>query len=1474
MASSSSSLNININVVSGNATQGVKILTTNFNNFNNVIKDSSKTINDYSNNVKNSSKVINDNSNTVKNNTKNIHDNSTNIDRSTKVINNYRTVVQGASSSTSAFSQTLSSTTVALTAMTAGFGKLFQDVSSVATEFDKNMRNVNSIMRESESQFQYFSDQVREISKMKEVSDTATGVSKALYQVASSGFSGAEGLQLTAIASKAASAGMTQTEVSVRALTTLMNAYNQKTLPDAAKFSDELFTVVDRGVITFEQLANNLGSVLAQASSVGVKFPELGAGFIVMTKAGISAAESETALTNLLRSISGASPQAQAAAKKMGIELSDTALKTKGLGGVLEDLVRVTRGSASEMDKLIPEARAAKAALTLGKLGAKEFKEELERLAHATDNGGATQRALSEQMKSFSFSMNQVKAIIEDLKIEYGLLVMKGLTPLLDTGKEVLEFFRYLPDPVKKSMLAIGGFTLALGSLMLALKALVFTFGGLAGIFASGGALLAGLAKLKALYITLALFMSPGQILIVGLAAVAAAFYGIQKAIQAAGSAMDWFAQKSKDNKILELTNKKKTKSLSGASEYQARKGQNLSVSDLEGYKSDVQGLISSSSDAGAMARNRNLALEIQKRIDGQKALQKAEKDKNDAKAKANDAAVAADKKAEEAAAAKKEAEKQADKAREEANKKAEAEYKKLFDLEEEKLLRIEESLKSGKITEKQALQQSIQVYNNKKALYDKESKDARLFEDARREAGLNVIQTNIKIIEEKKKLVGDTKELDKAEKESYLALLRVKAEGAKDNYKLQLQLIEAERKNAIDLLDKEKNTVKGYNTDVARINLDANQKQEALNAERIANDKKLNDALISNAKQAADALANSQKKVIEADKEAKAEKEKLYDSLLKQLNDIGNSLLNSSDAFVGSLGAIVATGSSVFQTLTNSAKDLTKAMSGDMTGILGLVNTGITELVRSGNAIAMAFKNLGDAQKGGDTAMEDFVKYDENLASSVPFIGEGLAVINRRLYEMAGAVNSPEMTKNIDKFSSIIANATKEVTEVQKEYNKGAFDSIKKTLEGEKEANKKALELAEEEKKAKEKLIEESIKSREDLMKRAYDAEKQLAQDSFNFQKKLLDDYVKIQETKVSGIKTKIQELQDLIYGKKQSATQNKALSEQFSKATGQAGLSADLIASPALFDERMNQESLNISNLELSGASQDSLNKRKMEQAAKVFVYNSTKAKELANDINRQKDAQDLQKKAQDAQKQYYELAKIQTDDQIQSQINIEANALSTEQKVLDEKIRTANEYENYFNNTVMVEIDNRYKLSADAWLSYMKTANISWSKDLESKMGVTLSQFKNVVSLQSSGIKTGSPVSGLKEGESYDAWINRIKLEDAKAEQARQNKMSGKTGANFGNAFANVPRFASGGVTEGGLNYLHPKEMILNQSQQANLFQMLNSPRPNMAGNATIMVSVSGNNINSQMDVNNIASQISNSIAKEYRKISSGY
>ena len=47
-------------------------------------------------------------------------------------------------------------------------------------------------------------------------------------------------LKMVGVASKAASAGLTTTETSVTALSSLMNAYNRKTLKDSIEFSDQL----------------------------------------------------------------------------------------------------------------------------------------------------------------------------------------------------------------------------------------------------------------------------------------------------------------------------------------------------------------------------------------------------------------------------------------------------------------------------------------------------------------------------------------------------------------------------------------------------------------------------------------------------------------------------------------------------------------------------------------------------------------------------------------------------------------------------------------------------------------------------------------------------------------------------------------------------------------------------------------------------------------------------------------------------------------------------------------------------------------------------------------------------------------------------------------------------------------------------------------------------------------------------------
>lgn len=369
--------------------------------------------------------------------------------------------------------------TLAITAMSAAVAKLGESVASLSMDFDKQLRNVNSLVQASETQFKTFGESIKELTKNKDIVNGPVDLAKAMYQLVSSGFEAENALKMVGVASKAASAGLTTTETSVTALSSLMNAYNRKTLKDSIEFSDQLFRVVDKGVISFEQLSSNLGSVNAVAASAGVNFKEVGAAFIELTRAGISASESETAIANLIRSIANPSKEAAEFAKMLGVELGDTALQTKGLSGVMNELSKAANGSLTIMSEMIPETRAAKAALTLAKDGASGFTRALGEMETAA---GSTDRALSQQSKSFSFQMQKMKQSLDVLKIEFGDIINNAMMPFIANIKYMIEGFIKLDRNTKESIVQVGFFAIALGGVLATMKLLniaVGVFGGL-----------------------------------------------------------------------------------------------------------------------------------------------------------------------------------------------------------------------------------------------------------------------------------------------------------------------------------------------------------------------------------------------------------------------------------------------------------------------------------------------------------------------------------------------------------------------------------------------------------------------------------------------------------------------------------------------------------------------------------------------------------------------------------------------------------------------------------------------------------------------------------------------------------------------------------------------------------------------------------------------------------------------------------
>lgn len=293
-------------------------------------------------------------------------------------------------------------------------------------QFDKGMRNVNSIAQLSEKQLNSLSQSVLDLAGP--TAQSPVKLSEGLYDLVSSGFNAAESLKILRSSANAATAGLTTTEISTKTVAAVLNAYQQPARK-ASDVSDVLFRTVDRGVISFEELASTVGDVLPFASSLDIGLRGVGASVATMTKAGISAPEAMTRIKNVMVTMLKPGEDLGKAIKSLGFESGEALIHQKGFQGSLEALTGTTDGSKEAIAALFPNIRALGGVLALTGKNTQAAEQDLRGMK---DAAGATSRALSQQSKSVSFQWNRLKASAEVLAIEMG-------SKLVPAANEVLE---------------------------------------------------------------------------------------------------------------------------------------------------------------------------------------------------------------------------------------------------------------------------------------------------------------------------------------------------------------------------------------------------------------------------------------------------------------------------------------------------------------------------------------------------------------------------------------------------------------------------------------------------------------------------------------------------------------------------------------------------------------------------------------------------------------------------------------------------------------------------------------------------------------------------------------------------------------------------------------------------------------------------------------------------------------------------
>jgi TP901 family phage tail tape measure protein len=342
-------------------------------------------------------------------------------------------------------------------AVAAGLGL----AAAAAVPFEAAMHNVATISSSVQANMGGAEKAVLDLSTT--VPQAATVLAKGLYEIVSSNFQGAEAFHVLEVSAKAASAGLTDTDTSARAITGALNAYGLSAA-SAGDVSDILFQTVNKGVVSFGDLAQNLGDFVGTAAAAKVPLQDVASAYAAITLSGVPAAEAATSVNQLLTHLLRPSKELAGLYKQLGYESGAAALQQKGLAGVVRDIGKATDGSAASIVKLFGRVESSKALLALLAADGKNYQAAIDGITDASQRTGATQRAFTEQMKSTEAQLRLTLNAAEAFGIGVGLKVLPSINAFLaaarSAGSDALPYVEaalHRVAPLFEQLWAIAG---------------------------------------------------------------------------------------------------------------------------------------------------------------------------------------------------------------------------------------------------------------------------------------------------------------------------------------------------------------------------------------------------------------------------------------------------------------------------------------------------------------------------------------------------------------------------------------------------------------------------------------------------------------------------------------------------------------------------------------------------------------------------------------------------------------------------------------------------------------------------------------------------------------------------------------------------------------------------------------------------------------------------------------------------------
>ncbi|MCK8824736.1 phage tail tape measure protein [Fuchsiella alkaliacetigena] len=356
-----------------------------------------------------------------------------------------------------------------------GFFTLIVAKASIPIKFyadlQKELSNVNTLLNVSQEELREYEQAI--ISLSNQTGKSATELTQGLYDVVSAGVDAANSMGVLEQAAKAAQAGMTEVDTAAKAGISTINAYGMS-IDELNDVYDIQFSTIRSGIITYEELGNNIGKLIPSAAALDEELSNVYGSLGFITQQGQNA---DQATTSLARAFDELAARSEEIRSVTGIEVFDDLGEFRGLPEVMEELAEHMEDmSREEVIGNLEEIGFGEQASRAIRPMIRNYEQFEEIIDDVADSSGAMEEAHEKAIDNIAHDFNRLRQTAINVLRQIGSAFEGESRDIITTLREWLETTGEVIEENREAIKIVAEFALGLAKTAAIIAAVATAF--------------------------------------------------------------------------------------------------------------------------------------------------------------------------------------------------------------------------------------------------------------------------------------------------------------------------------------------------------------------------------------------------------------------------------------------------------------------------------------------------------------------------------------------------------------------------------------------------------------------------------------------------------------------------------------------------------------------------------------------------------------------------------------------------------------------------------------------------------------------------------------------------------------------------------------------------------------------------------------------------------------------------------------